>query len=158
MDELKYECIILIKADSNNVLRRKNINEIIQLIHNILGKNKKIIKETLSLAYEIQNCKKADVLAFEFQIKSKAKYLINLMKREFNTHKEILSYKIVPKEEWTEKNNYDIYLVYEFDYGDTIEQIKPNITIFGGYQTRLDAETKALELLEEAVYVTYGAV
>ena len=71
------------------------------------------------------------------------------MKRELNTHKEILSYKIIPKEERIEKNNYDIYLVYEFDYGDTIEQIKPNITIFGGYQTRFDAEIKALELLEE---------
>lgn len=154
MDYTTYQIIILLD-DTLSLFRKKFITrEIKDFITRFTKKIDIKYEETKKLAYKIDEHEKSWFVAMQVKLKTiGSNKRIREVKEMLNTYEEIIYFKIIQKNksEYLENEENEIYIVYEFDYGDNIEGIEPNITIFDGYRTREKAIEKANELLQEGL-------
>ena len=101
----------------------------------------------------INNYENNRIIVIEFKIASSGSLKrIHLIEEKLNTIDEIEDYKIIQKG-ITNLQNEDnfLYLVYEFDFGDVEEKLKPTITFFKGFYEKKRANQYAQELLNEGL-------
>ena len=149
-----FQIIILID-DTLNITKKRSITK--EIKHFIEKTTRKInikYEETRSLEYKIDEHDKAWFIAMQIKLKSiGANKRIKEIQEKLNTYEEIIKFDIVQKDKEKElvENNNEIYIVYEFDYGDISHAREPDITIFDGYSNREKAVNKAIELLQEGL-------
>lgn len=131
-----------------------------QLLEQIEGLIKKYARIT-SISYKksqifnnnINNYENNRIIVIEFKIASSGSLKrIHMIEEKLNTIDEIEDYKIIQKG-ITNLQNEDnfLYLVYEFDFGDVEEKLKPTITFFKGFYEKKRANQYAQELLKEGL-------
>ena len=101
----------------------------------------------------INNYENNRIIVIEFKIASSGSLKrIHLIEEKLNTIDEIEDYKIIQKG-ITNLQSEDtfLYLVYEFDFGDVKEKLKPTITFFKGFYEKKRANQYAQELLNEGL-------
>lgn len=111
-------------------------------------------KNILPLASKIEECSNAWYIAMQFRIIVPGyQKRISLIREKLNTYKEILDFKIVEKnkKDALEPEENQIFIVYEFDYGNVLESIEPRTTIFCAYMDKEKAIEKAYSLLKEGL-------
>lgn len=146
--------IIILLDDTLNINKKRCLAK--EIRHFIEKSTKKInirYEETRKLAYPIDGHDKAWFIAMQIKLKSiGSNKRIKEIQEKLNTYEEIIKFDIVQKDKEDEliENNNEIYIVYEFDYGDISHAIEPNVTLFDCYTTREKAVEKAMELLNES--------
>lgn len=101
----------------------------------------------------INNYENNRIIVIEFKIASSGSLKrIHMIEEKLNTIDEIEDYKIIQKG-ITNLQSEDtfLYLVYEFDFGDVVENLKPTITFFKGFYDKKKANEYAKELLDEGL-------
>lgn len=149
-----YQIIILFNASLSLSRKKEVTNEIRDYTQEFARKVDVKYEGTKDLAYKIDKYDKAWFVGIKLKIREAgANKRIKELKEKLNTYEEIINFKIIQKRisEETKENQSQIFIVYEFDYGDIGEGIEPNVTIFQGYEIREEAEEKANELLVEGL-------
>ena len=101
----------------------------------------------------INNYENNRIIVIEFKIASSGSLKrIHMIEEKLNTIDEIEDYKIIQKG-ITNLQSEDtfLYLVYEFDFGDVKQKLKPTITFFKGFYEKKRANQYAQELLNEGL-------
>ena len=101
----------------------------------------------------INNYENNRIIVIEFKIASSGSLKrIHMIEEKLNTIDEIEDYKIIQKG-ITNLQSEDtfLYLVYEFDFGDVVENLKPTITFFKAFYNKEKANQYAQELLNEGL-------
>lgn len=154
MNYITYQIIILLDDALESGIKGNIVKEIKSSIEKFTKRITIKYEGRRNLAYPIGEHEKAWLAAIQINLREVgSNKRIREIKEKLNTYEEIISFKIVEKTKKNDNNNNDdeIYIVYEFDYGDISQGTEPNVTIFDGYDTREGAEEKANELLQEGL-------
>lgn len=154
MEYSVYQIVLLINDDLEDTKMKLLIAKIKNFILLYTNKIKIKINKNKNLAYKVEEYEKAHFVIIQLALKTiGANKRIKEITQLLNTYEEIIRFDIIKRVKKTEKeiDENQIYVVYEFDYGDVEKQYNPNVTLFECYKNRESATEKALELLKEGL-------
>lgn len=141
----------------NKTIPKNNKPQLLEEIEDFIKEHAKITsisyKQSQIFNYELNNYENTRIVVVEFKMASSGSLKrINMIEEKLNTMYEIDAYKIIQKGiSNIQSEDTFFYLVYEFDFGDVEEKLKPTITFFKGFYEKKRAYKYALELLKEGL-------
>lgn len=141
----------------NKTIPKNNKPQLLEQIEDFIKEHAKITsisyKQSQIFNYDLLNYEDTRIIVMEFKMASSGSLKrINMIEEKLNTMDEIDAYKIIQKGiSNIQSEDTFFYLVYEFDFGDVEEKLKPTITFFKGFYEKKRAYKYALELLKEGL-------
>ncbi len=141
----------------NKTIQKNNKQQLLEQIENFIKQHAKITsisyKQSQIFNYDLNNYENTCIVVVEFKMASSGSLKrINMIEEKLNTMDVIDAYKIIQKGISNLQNEDSFfYLVYEFDFGDVEEKLKPTITFFKGFYEKKRANQYAQELLNEGL-------
>lgn len=141
----------------NKTIPKNNKQQLLEQIENLIKHHAKITsisyKQSQIFNYDLNNYENTRIVVVEFKMASSGSLKrINMIEEKLNTMDEIDAYKIIQKGISNLQNEDSFfYLVYEFDFGDVEQKLKPTITFFKGFYEKKRANQYAQELLNEGL-------
>ena len=148
-----FQMVIVI----NKTIPKNDKPQILKQIEDFIKTYAKITsisyKQSQIFNYDLNNYEDTRIIVLEFKMATSGSLKrINMIEEKLNTMYEIDDYKIIQKGISNLQNEDTfLYLVYEFDFGDVEEKLKPTITFFKGFYEKKRAYKYALELLKEGL-------
>lgn len=148
-----FQMVIVI----NKTISKNDKPQILKQIEDFIKTYAKITsisyKQSQIFNYDLNNYEDTRIIVLEFKMATSGSLKrINMIEEKLNTMYEIDDYKIIQKgiSNLQNEDNF-FYLVYEFDFGDVEEKLKPTITFFKGFYEKKKANQYAQELLNEGL-------
>ena len=148
-----FQMVIVI----NKTIPKNDKPQILKQIEDFIKTYAKITsisyKQSQIFNYDLNNYEDTRIIVLEFKMTTSGSLKrINMIEEKLNTMYEIDDYKIIQKgiSNLQNEDNF-FYLVYEFDFGDVEEKLKPTITFFKGFYEKKKANQYAQELLNEGL-------
>ena len=148
-----FQMVIVI----NKTISKNDKPQILKQIEDFIKTYAKITsisyKQSQIFNYDLNNYEDTRIIVLEFKMATSGSLKrINMIEEKLNTMYEIDDYKIIQKgiSNLQNEDNF-FYLVYEFDFGDVEEKLKPTITFFKGFYEKKKANQYAQELLKEGL-------
>lgn len=148
-----FQMVIVI----NKTIPKNDKPQILKQIEDFIKTYAKITsisyKQSQIFNYDLNNYEDTRIIVLEFKMATSGSLKrINMIEEKLNTMYEIDDYKIIQKgiSNLQNEDNF-LYLVYEFDFGDVEEKLKPTITFFKGFYEKKKANQYAQELLKEGL-------
>lgn len=148
-----FQMVIVI----NKTIQKNDKPQILKQIEDFIKTYAKITsisyKQSQIFNYDLNNYEDTRIIVLEFKMATSGSLKrINMIEEKLNTMYEIDDYKIIQKgiSNLQNEDNF-LYLVYEFDFGDVEEKLKPTITFFKGFYEKKKANQYAQELLKEGL-------
>ena len=148
-----FQMVIVI----NKTIQKNDKPQILKQIEDFIKTYAKITsisyKQSQIFNYDLNNYEDTRIIVLEFKMATSGSLKrIHMIEEKLNTMYEIDDYKIIQKgiSNLQNEDNF-LYLVYEFDFGDVEEKLKPTITFFKGFYEKKKANQYAQELLKEGL-------
>ncbi len=148
-----FQMVIVI----NKTIQKNDKPQILKQIEDFIKTYAKITsisyKQSQIFNYDLNNYEDTRIIVLELKMATSGSLKrINMIEEKLNTMYEIDDYKIIQKGiSNLQSEDTFLYLVYEFDFGDVEEKLKPTITFFKGFYEKEKANQYAQELLNEGL-------